>query len=325
MAPKKMKVENVEEENPQDMTEDVQTIPKPNISRIKNKILRNEMYKKLRVEKRKAKMKEKKRKRKEAESMGEEAPPKQVPKTIESMRVKDETMVTAEDTEVMMDEAQDELASYFSRETLPKILITTCDRPCLRTNKFCKELKLVIPNSDIKYRRGLDLKKIIPQAKERDFTDIIVVNEDRKEPNGLVVTHLPDGPTLHFKLSSVRLTTEIKRVGEMSKHKPELILNNFNTRLGHSVGRVFASLFPHDPQFQGRRVVTFHNQRDFIFFRHHRYVFRNNKRVGLKELGPRFTLKLRSLQKGTFDSKYGEYEWVHKRKEMETSRRKFTL
>ena len=143
----------------------------------------------------------------------------------------------------------------------------------------------------------------------------------------------------------------------MSKHKPELILNNFNTRLGHSVGRVFASLFPHDPQFQGRRVVTFHNQRDFIFFRHHRfvyfclilsmsrlclciistiffwvlselmkkftkwsclifffgrYVFRNNKRVGLKELGPRFTLKLRSLQKGTFDSKYGEYEWVHK-------------
>lgn len=47
-----------------------------------------------------------------------------------------------------------------------------------------------------------------------------------------------------------------------------------------------------------------------IYF--NRYVFRNNKRVGLKDLGPRFTLKLRSLQKGTFDSKYGEYEWVHK-------------
>ncbi|XP_056020232.1 ribosome production factor 1-like [Ostrea edulis] len=277
--------------------------------------------------------------------MGEEAPPKQVPKTIESMRVKDETMVDPEDTEVMLDEAQDELQTYFNRETSPKILITTCDRPCLvqlnlnffkhqylklhgyieRTNKFCKELKLIIPNSEIKYRRGLDLKKVIPQAIERDFTDILIVNEDRKEPNGLVITHLPEGPTLHFKVSNVRLTTEIKRVGEMSKHKPELILNNFSTRLGHSVGRVFASLFPHEPQFHGRRVATFHNQRDFIFFRHHRYVFRNNKRVGLKELGPRFTLKLRSLQKGTFDSKYGEYEWVHKRKEMETSRRKFSL
>lgn len=34
--------------------------------------------------------------------------------------------------------------------------------------------------------------------------------------------------------------------------------------------------------------------------------------MGIQELGPRFTLKLRSLQKGTFDSKFGEYEWVHK-------------
>ena len=53
--------------------------------------------------------------------------------------------------------------------------------------------------------------------------------------------------------------------------------------------------------------------------------FRNEKRVGLQELGPRFTLKLRSLQKGTFDSKYGEYEWIHKRHEMDSSRRKFHL
>jgi ribosome production factor 1 len=44
----------------------------------------------------------------------------------------------------------------------------------------------------------------------------------------------------------------------------------------------------------------------------------------MQELGPRFTLKLLSLQKGTFDSKFGEYEWVHK-KEMDTSRRRFHL
>ena len=60
--------------------------------------------------------------------------------------------------------------------------------------------------------------------------------------------------------------------GEPTSHMPEVILNNFNTRLGLSVGRLLASLFPHDPQFHGRRVVTFHNQRDYIFFRHHRCV-----------------------------------------------------
>ena len=30
----------------------------------------------------------------------------------------------------------------------------------------------------------------------------------------------------------------------------------------------------------------------------------------LQELGPRFTLKLMSVQKGTFDSKHGEFEYV---------------
>lgn len=43
-----------------------------------------------------------------------------------------------------------------------------------------------------------------------------------------------------------------------------------------------------------------------------RYIFKDEKKVGIQELGPRFSLKLRSLQKGTFDSKYGEYEWVLK-------------
>lgn len=32
----------------------------------------------------------------------------------------------------------------------------------------------------------------------------------------------------------------------------------------------------------------------------------------MQECGPRFTLKLVSLQHGTFDTKGGEYEWVHK-------------
>jgi len=44
--------------------------------------------------------------------------------------------------------------------------------------------------------------------------------------------------------------------GRPSNHLPELILNNFSTQLGHRVGRLLGSLFPQDPQFKGRRVVT---------------------------------------------------------------------
>ncbi|XP_010005033.1 PREDICTED: ribosome production factor 1 [Chaetura pelagica] len=255
-----------------------------------------------------------------------EAPPKATPKTIENQRVYDETTVDPNDEEVAFDEATDEFAPYFNRQTVPKILITTSDRPRGRTVRFCEQLSTVIPNSHVYYRRGLALKRIIPQCIARDFTDLIVINEDRKIPNGLVLSHLPDGPTAHFRMSSVRLRKEIKRKGkEPTEHVPEVILNNFTTRLGHSIGRMFACLFPHDPQFIGRQVATFHNQRDYIFFRFHRYIFKSEKKVGIQELGPRFTLKLRSLQKGTFDSKFGEYEWIHKRREMDTSRRKFHL
>lgn len=280
---------------------------------------------KLKRTKQKEKRERQKKRKKEEMALGDKAPPRKVPKTIESTRVYDETMVDPQDEEVLFDEASDEMAPYFNRETSPKILITTADRPKSRTTRLCKELSESIPNSEVYYRRGLALKKIIPQAISRDFTDLLVVNEDRKKPNGLYICHLPDGPTVHFKMSSVRLSKDIRNCSSGTEHQPEVILNNFNTRLGHTIGRLLASLFPHDPQFQGRQAVTFHNQRDYIFFRRHRYIFRNSKRVGLQELGPRFTLKLRSLQKGTFDSKYGEYEWIHKRHDMDTSRRKFHL
>ncbi len=80
------------------------------------------------------------------------------------------------------------------------------------------------------------------------------------------------------------------------------------------------------------------HKRKSLLCRHHRYIFdeaekreagqksKTSKVVArLQELGPRFTLKLLSLQKGVFDSKSGEFEWVHKHKTMDTSRRRFHL
>eukprot|EP00731_Ephydatia_muelleri_P029329 Em0020g973a len=212
----------------------------------------------------------------------------------------------------MQDTRTDELASYFVSGKMPKILMFASRKPSLNTSLLLRELETCIPNSEIRDRMHVELKKIIPEAVGRDFTDIIVVHEDRKEPNGLLLVHLPDGPTAHFKLTNFRRGYDIRGHGKATSHRPEVVLNHFGTRLGHTVARMLAALFPHDPQFEGRRVVTFHNQRDYIFFRHHRYIFKNAQRVGLQEIGPRFTLKLRSLQKGTFDSRYGQYMWVHK-------------
>jgi ribosome production factor 1 len=42
------------------------------------------------------------------------------------------------------------------------------------------------------------------------------------------------------------------------------------------------------------------------------YMFKSGKRADLQEIGPRFTLKLKWLQKGTFDKEHGQREWEFK-------------
>lgn len=304
-----------------------------NISEIKNKIRRNEEWLKLRRQKKKEKKLRQEERKKEREALGDEAPPKLVPKTIDNMREYDETTVggkegTEEDEEVEHDIVNDEFSEYFSKSYVPKILITCSDNPHSKTIAFIKELTRIIPNSEPKWRKKSSIKKMVKDATKLEYTDIIIVNEDNRTPNGLVVTHLPEGPTAHFKLSNVKITKDLRKDWKkITEHRPEVILNNFSTRLGHGIARMLAALFHYEPQFTGQRVATFHNQRDYIFFRHHKYNFKSTEKVRLQEMGPRFTLKLRSYQKGTFDSKFGDYEWIisNKRHDMETSRRKFFL
>ena len=102
-------------------------------------------------------------------------------------------------------------------------------------------------------------------------------------------------------------------------------MKTFDTRLGQRIGRMFGAIFPQKPEFRGRCVVTFKNQRDFIFFRHHRYIFKNEgTKVALQEVGPRMTLKLRSLQQGAFESDNPQFEFMYQ-PNMQVSRKKFFI
>merc|ERR1712226_1347565 len=59
----------------------------------KNKIRRRELFRKLKSEKKKDKRKRQDARKKTAKALGDDAPPKLVPKTIDSMREYDETTV----------------------------------------------------------------------------------------------------------------------------------------------------------------------------------------------------------------------------------------
>ncbi|XKL60439.1 hypothetical protein PGB90_007496 [Kerria lacca] len=287
-------------------------LPKFNIEKTKH-IIRKENIKRLKIKKKEKKIRKKER----TEPL--------VPKTIETQREPDTTIVANIPEETERDYETDEFGSYFAKEYEPKILITFSENPVKASRKFAIYLSKIIPNSMLIGRKKTSIKSIIKSCIRKKFTDILVINEDRFEPNGLLIIHLPEGPTAFFRLSNMKICNK-RQVKELTSHRPEVILNNFTTRLGATVGRMLGSLFHYHPDFKGRRVVTFHNQRDYIFFRHHRYKFLKGK-PALRELGPRFTLRLEWLQKGTFDSKCGEYDWTifGRRHELETSRRKFFL
>ena len=48
---------------------------------------------------------------------------------------------------------------------------------------FMRELVGILPNSEIRSRKNVGLKKIIPVAIGHGYTDIVVVNQDRRMPS----------------------------------------------------------------------------------------------------------------------------------------------
>eukprot|EP00429_Kryptoperidinium_foliaceum_P075445 CAMPEP_0176224900 /NCGR_PEP_ID=MMETSP0121_2-20121125/21490_1 /TAXON_ID=160619 /ORGANISM="Kryptoperidinium foliaceum, Strain CCMP 1326" /LENGTH=407 /DNA_ID=CAMNT_0017564163 /DNA_START=90 /DNA_END=1314 /DNA_ORIENTATION=+ len=284
--------------------------PGTDFSHIKNAAKRREMVDLMRQEKKKNRAKAR-RDKKEAEARGEEVI-RPEPRTIEKMREPDETILPPDDSEVEDDEALDEFDSYFSSGKTPKILVTTQRKPSRKLFDFLKELVCVVPNTFYYPRQDFAFKKICAAAAKRGFTDILLFTEKAKVIQGMYICHLPKGPTSYWRITRLKLGQEIMRGATCNaSHNPELILNNFITRLGRRLGRQLAALFPQKPDFVGRRTVTFHNQRDFVFFRHYRYNFKDDgTKCKLQEIGPRFTMKCRYVQHGTFDAKEGEYEYI---------------
>lgn len=233
----------------------------------------------------------------------------------------------------------------------PKILVTTSlnstihDDAQLISTLFPNTT--YIPRSAHRYGHKYSLREICKFAANRAYTAVLLIKEDLKKPTGLSIVHLPSGPTFHFSITNWIEGKKLPGHGNPTNHYPELLLNNFKTPLGLLTAKLFQTLYPPQPEIQGRQVVTLHNQRDYIFVRRHRYVFREKRiteksivdaegkeikgvegiRAGLQELGPRFTLKLRRVDKGigragSHGDDATQWEWKSK---MEKDRKVFNL
>mmetsp|Transcript_16743 Transcript_16743/g.46078 ORF Transcript_16743/g.46078 Transcript_16743/m.46078 type:complete len:300 (+) Transcript_16743:1927-2826(+) len=229
----------------------------------------------------------------------------------EERKLRHEVELEDDNTAVPRTHVDDEYA--FAGEADPKVLVTTSRDPSSRLTQFAKEMKLVIPNAQRINRGGMVLPELVETCRSHDFTDIVVLHEHRGEPDGMVVTHLPYGPSAYFGIYNTVLRHDIgqkKEVGTISEAYPHLIFDAFTSKLGERCANILKHIFP-VPKDDSKRVITFANRSDFISFRHHTYLMpKGAKSVELTECGPRFELKLFQIKLGTMDQQHVENEWV---------------
>jgi len=202
----------------------------------------------------------------------------------------------------------------------PRILLTSSRDPSSRLTQFLKEMRLVLPGAQRVNRGAYVMKDLVELARKNEMSDMVIVHEHRGEPDGLIVCHLPFGPTAYFGLRDVVLRHDLsEKPSTVSEANPHLIFHDFTAKTGIRTKAILQALFP-PPKVLGTRVITFANRRDTIFFRHHNFDRPKGPggdgerskadKVTLSECGPRFALQLYRIELGTVDMKDVKVEWV---------------
>ena len=196
--------------------------------------------------------------------------------------------------------------------TEAKILITSSRDPPQRLTQFVKELRLIIPNCVRMNRGKYILSELVKICEQHEFTDLIIAHAHHGEPDGLIISHFPHGPTAFFGLTNVILRHDLpKKAKNMSQQFPHLIFNNFSTTLGERVSDILKHLFP-QPKIDSRRILAFVNDNDYILFRHYNYSkeVASSRKIDLEEIGPRFDMKPFQINLGTLENTEASTEWA---------------
>lgn len=77
-------------------------------------------------------------------------------------------------------------------------MVTTSRDPSSRLKQFAKEVRLIFPGATRLNRGNLVIGDLMDVCRQNEVTDIVVIHEHRGEPDGLIVCHLPFGPTAFF-------------------------------------------------------------------------------------------------------------------------------
>lgn len=102
---------------------------------------------------------------------------------------------------------------------------------------YKQELRLLVPNCQRINRGGYELGQLVGACRSNGVTDLLIIQEHRGEPDGLVICHLPYGPTAYFTISGTVMRHDIPYIGQAPQQYPHLVFHNFKTNLGCRVSQ----------------------------------------------------------------------------------------
>lgn len=134
-------------------------------------------------------------------------------------------------------------------------------------------MNLIFPQSLRINRGAYVIKDLVEITQSKSFTDLVLLHEHRGEPDGLIISHMPLGPTIYFGVKNTVLRHDLKEKPDtMSEALPHLIFHGFTSKLGERIVTILKHLFP-TPKIESKRVITFANEGDLISFRYLLFYF----------------------------------------------------
>lgn len=190
----------------------------------------------------------------------------------------------------------------------PKVAVTTSRNPSGPIKHFAREISQFIPNAERVNRGASDLKSLMQLCRNHEMTDIVIVHGTHGDPDSLIVSHLPYGPTAYFSLHNVVMRRQIENLPPISTAFPHLIFEDMTSKMGIRVKKILQALFP-VPKPESRRVISFINNNDWISVRQHTFK-RTGGKIELTELGPRMEMRIYRIILGTVEMNDADTEFA---------------
>lgn len=190
----------------------------------------------------------------------------------------------------------------------PKVAVTTSRDPSGPIKHFARELSQMIPNAQRVNRGQADLKSLVELCRTHEMTDIVIVHGTHGDPDCLIISHLPCGPTCYLSLQNVVMRRHIENAPPLSSAFPHLVFEDMTSKLGIRVKTILQALFP-VPKPETRRLISFVNRNDWISVRQHTFR-RTAGKIELTEIGPRMEMRVFKILLGTLEMMDADTEFA---------------